>query len=319
MDKVVKAIESSLELSKMEITDNLVYQIKCEDPILKEELKRLLVQGNSSISHTTVEIDFTNPPEPKKKKWEITGIETFKYPVENVIIKLCNSPIYIYGEYIKLSREMTQTPLRIKGKYKSEHSVSDFGKDFNNFFGGNDFKFMGCGREDIDVRCLEGRPFILEISNPTINLNANFMSINFLEGIDIKNCHIATKECKDYVNREDPSKLYNLLIFSEERINFEKKYELDQKTPLRVLHRRANMIREKTIEILRTEGVESDGFYYDVDIKASSGAYIKEWVNGDFNRTIPNLNSDILELDVITVALNVEKSLFIRSFELIRN
>lgn len=311
MESILEAIEKGLAQCKIEITKNLVYQIKNNDLAFKENLKKHLTQGNSSCFHTVVELDFNGIKDNKNKKSDL-GVETIQFSELNLTIKIWNSPIYIYGEYIKLSREMTQTPLKIKGKLKSQRSVSDFGEQFTKFFGASCFKFMGCGREDIDVRCLEGRPFVVEVSNPTININSSSMDIELYDDIRIKNCYIAKKECKDFVNQEDPSKFYNLLIYSNKRIEFQKSYELEQKTPLRVLHRRADMVRTKTIEILKSEEIEDDGFYYEVIIKASSGAYIKEWVNGDFSRTNPNLNADCLELDVITVDLNVNKDLLDR-------
>lgn len=311
MENTLKAIESALRDSKIEKTDNIFYQIKCNNLCFKEELKKHLKQGDSSCFHTVVEIDFNTSKDSKTKRNE-SSIETTSFPEYNIVIKIWNSPIYIYGEYIKLSREMTQTPLKIKGKFKTERSVSDFGSEFTKFFNGSCFKFMGCGREDMDVRCLEGRPFIIEITNPTANINAKSMDIELFNDIFIKNCNIATKECKDFVNKEDPSKFYNVLIYSNEKIQFNRLYELEQKTPLRVLHRRANMIRLKSIEILKTEEFIKNGYYYEIEIKASSGAYIKEWVTGDFGRTIPNLNSDCLELDVITIDLKPDQNHFVR-------
>lgn len=221
-------------------------------------------------------------------------------------IKIFNSSIYVYGEYIKKSREMTQTPLNIDGELKCKRSVSDFIVEFKHFYDADEVKFMSCGREDIDVRCLQGRPFILEIISPKRNLKTTEFEIKLYKDVDIINSFIVTKNCKDLINSDESNKFYNLDIFSKEKINFEQKYFIKQKTPLRVLHRRANIERDKEIEVLKTkEYSDNEGFYYEVQIKASFGAYIKEWVNGDFYRTIPNLNSDLLNLDV----LKVEKSL----------
>ncbi|KAM0679805.1 putative tRNA pseudouridine synthase Pus10 [Glugoides intestinalis] len=303
MESVVKDIEASLENSCIEKYANVVYQIKNTVQEVKMELKLLLKQGDPNKYHTVVEVDFTKDSENTSTKPKIT---------------IYNSPIYVYGKYIKMARCMCQTPLRIKGKLKTERSVSDFSASFKEFFGASAAKFMGCGREDIDVRCLKGRPFILELSNPTKNLTSAAIPVNLYTDIDLIDVCIVEKACKDIVNCEAPSKSYNLLLFSDEDIKFEKSYELKQKTPLRVLHRRANITREKTVEVLNVKRCEKNGFYFDVDIKTSSGTYVKEWVNGDFGRTVPNLNADLLELDVIEIYLDIPQDVIIRPLSLLK-
>lgn len=317
MDTVLGNIESALFNSKMEKYTNVVYQIKNNDAAEKETLKSLLKQGNCNESHTVVEIDYSLCPEShSKRRRGFTGIEEFIFGENQPKIRIRNSPIYIYGKYVKMSREMCQTPLFINGVEKTCKNVSDFGGDFQKFFGASSVKFMGCGREDIDVRCLKGRPFILELANPTRNLNPVKVPVALYEEIAIVDCCSVKRECKDFVNCAEPQKYYNLLVFSEHKINFEKIYKIEQKTPLRVLHRRANMTRNKQIEVLRVDVLEKDGYYYDIDIRASSGAYIKEWVTGDFNRTVPNLNADLLELDVICVDLEIPKEYIINEIRL---
>ena len=62
---------------------------------------------------------------------------------------------------------------------------------------------------------------------------------------------------------------------------------LHQKTPIRVLHRRSLLNREKTI--FRATMGQKYGNYFVCDIEASAGCYIKEFIHGDFGRTQPNL------------------------------
>ena len=62
-----------------------------------------------------------------------------------------------------------------------------------------------------------------------------------------------------------------------------------QNTPIRVMHRRPLMIRDK--EIIKIELTNFiDEHYFVVDITASAGCYIKEFVHGDFNRTKPSMS-----------------------------
>ncbi|KAH9386181.1 tRNA pseudouridine synthase 10 [Nematocida major] len=80
--------------------------------------------------------------------------------------------------------------------------------------------------------------------------------------------------------------------------------EIRQKTPIRVMHRRANLVRQKYLHACT---VEKEGEFMRLHIKSSSGAYIKEFVNGDMGRTRPSLSEvvgefcDVVELDVLSV------------------
>ena len=93
-------------------------------------------------------------------------------------------PIFLYGRYRKLSREIPQTrwPCRsCRGRAEGcescdgsglqyPHSVQDLiGEPIREILGAQDTSFHGMGREDIDVRCLgSGRPFVLELKRPSM-------------------------------------------------------------------------------------------------------------------------------------------------------
>lgn len=334
MKDLAERISNEIRSTKIEKYDNIVYHVLHNDENIKREIKQLFKQGDCSKYHTVVEIDFVKKPVKmsRKARRELKNqIQLVNDELEDKLndrlddningpaIRIYNSPIYIYGEYIKMSRNMTQTPLMICRSLKTERSVSDFTGEFQKFYSSGPVKFMSCGREDIDVRCLEGRPFIIEVQSPKKNIFNDQIPIDFYKEIDIKNCALAKKDCKDMINSDESNKYYNLDIYSLDQISFDSKYYLEQKTPLRVLHRRANMVRNKTIEVLKvTELVKEDGHYYEVSIKASSGTYIKEWVNGDFGRTSPNLNADLLNLDVLRVEKQIGDSAIIRKLHLIK-
>ncbi|OAG29803.1 tRNA pseudouridine synthase 10 [Nematocida sp. ERTm5] len=85
--------------------------------------------------------------------------------------------------------------------------------------------------------------------------------------------------------------------------------KLNQRTPIRVLHRRANLVRNKIIHSCRIviENTQEDqNTMLQIEIKSSSGTYIKEFVNGDMGRTSPSLSEvvgeycAVLELDVLS-------------------
>lgn len=90
---------------------------------------------------------------------------------------------------------------------------------------------------------------------------------------------------------------------------------IHQRTPLRVLHRRSNAVRER--RILSCRVVERiDPHYFRLHLSSDAGTYIKEFVSGDLGRTQPNLSTilsagdgaswcktDILELDCEGIAV----------------
>lgn len=89
---------------------------------------------------------------------------------------------------------------------------------------------------------------------------------------------------------------------------------LNQRTPVRVLHRRPNINRDRKIYDLMISPINDN--YFILDLLAQAGTYIKEFVNGDLGRTSPSLGDLIQEslpgkcnneekLNVIIVQLDV--------------
>ena len=88
-----------------------------------------------------------------------------------------------------------------------------------------------------------------------------------------------------------------------------KNLQVNQKTPVRVLHRRSQLVREKFVYGLRASIINNH--YMQLFVIASAGTYIKEFVHGDLGRTTPSIGellkteADILQLDVAEVYDNV--------------
>lgn len=76
-----------------------------------------------------------------------------------------------------------------------------------------------------------------------------------------------------------------------------------QKTPLRVVHRRADKFRKRTVKKI---SYKMKGKNLILTIRAEAGLYIKELINGDDGRTKPNI-SEILENKVKRIKLDVSK------------
>lgn len=81
---------------------------------------------------------------------------------------------------------------------------------------------------------------------------------------------------------------------------------LQQKTPIRVLHRRSLATRERSIfrlEVSKPETQDPKAFV--LNMATQAGTYVKEFVHGDFGRTTPSLR-DLLDADVDILALDVK-------------
>jgi tRNA pseudouridine synthase 10 len=210
-------------------------------------------------------------------------------------------------------------------KYPS--SIHDLiGNEFIKATKGELALFHGAGREDIDARCLgSGRSFIIEIRNPKIR------NVDLIEVVQILNEKNKTKIFVDSLlpttkqdiveikrSSEFLKKNYNTLVYFSQlisEIEFEEKLLksqkilndaiINQRTPLRVVHRRADKTRKKKIHSITGKYVDSrHGFF---KIKSQGGTYIKELIHGDNGRTNPSLSKIFgypmlcIELDVVEI------------------
>ena len=77
-----------------------------------------------------------------------------------------------------------------------------------------------------------------------------------------------------------------------------------QRTPIRVSHRRSDLVRDKIIHEMQIEVMPGAPRLFLLHLSTSAGTYIKEFVHGDEGRTEPSLGSllgcetSILQLDV---------------------
>jgi tRNA pseudouridine synthase 10 len=77
---------------------------------------------------------------------------------------------------------------------------------------------------------------------------------------------------------------------------------VDQRTPTRVSHRRADLHRKRAVHAI--DLIEVSGDRARINILGDSGLYIKELVSGDGGRTSPNL-ADALKVDAVVEELDV--------------
>lgn len=85
----------------------------------------------------------------------------------------------------------------------------------------------------------------------------------------------------------------------------DQEFEIEQATPIRVLHRRTLLKRPRSIYSVRAQLVEGQSSVFIVDVVTQAGTYVKELVHGEFGRTKSSLSSivghqlDIISLDVM--------------------
>jgi tRNA pseudouridine synthase 10 len=198
-------------------------------------------------------------------------------------------------------------------------SVQDLiGEPFRLALSADDTSFHGMGREDIDVRCLgRGRPFVLELKRPRIrrtDLDEIVAAVNANSAEKIEICDLRwsnrsevsrvkeTRSEKSYTIRfriEDPPE-ESAIIASISSLSG---VTLEQQTPKRVSHRRADKKRKRKVVSIDKISVEGDEVQFSV--RCEAGTYVKELVHSDEGRTVPSVTS-VLERPCEVIWLDVE-------------
>ncbi|MEM2104376.1 MAG: tRNA pseudouridine(54/55) synthase Pus10 [Candidatus Bathyarchaeia archaeon] len=251
-------------------------------------------------------------------------------------IRVQVNPLYISGRYKKLARHIPQSKwfcMKCKGKGCEEcnwtgkmylESVEELiCQPFLNETGGVKTSFHASGREDIDARMLgKGRPFVIEISQPkkrSIDLKKMEENINkYAKGkIEVSNLQFADKDLIRKLKKAESSvKEYRVIIEFEKDVAAEDLKLLEekltntvvrQKTPSRVLHRRADLTREKYIYKVKVKRLSTKKA--EMRVRCQGGLYVKELVTGDEGRTLPSVSEILgqranpIELDVLDVIM----------------
>src|SRR3989344_6099463 len=220
------------------------------------------------------------------------------------------NPVFIYGEYQKLVRGIPQTRWPSK-KYKT--SIEEImAVPFMKATLGASHKLHGLGREDIDARCLGWRPFVLEILSPRKReLNLKALAKKVGKGIKIRDLRLSNIEEVRRIKEERAEKSYRATVVCE---NISKKYltklsalvgPIKQKTPERVLHRRADKFRSRELKSLKTKFKNNK--HFELLVRCEAGLYVKELISGDNGRTVPSVSSMLgqacvcKELDVMEI------------------
>jgi tRNA pseudouridine synthase 10 len=254
-------------------------------------------------------------------------------------VRLQVNPLFVAGRYRKLVRDIPQSKWFCSscrgrgcekcggtGKMYPESVEELVSKPLLAAAEGEKTAFHASGREDIDARMLgTGRPFVLEISKP----KKRFLNLKTLEAevnagatgkVEVSRLRFTNKELVRRLKRgESAQKEYRVLVEFENPVSEEDLHILEEKltgasvqqqTPLRVLHRRADLTREKYIYKVKVKKVSPNRA--ELEVRCQGGLYVKELVSGDEGRTVPSVSdllgnrAEPLKLDVLNVIVDDE-------------
>lgn len=279
---------------------------------VKSELKREI--GKAVQNATGLKPDFERPD-------VMAIVDLTRGSVELVIM-----PVFIKGVYRKLGRMISQAVWLSKEGRRYSFSVQEALQPVKEAFGAEDVVLHAAGREDVDARMLgTGRPAVVEVKRPsrrkvdlrelaaTVKERCGGLVEFGFEGLSSRREVSRFKE--DGITR----KVYRVLVMAAERVedhslgSLERAFTAEggvlvkQRTPLRVLHRRPDILRKRRVYAVRVRRLSSRLF--EALVYCDGGLYVKELVTGDDGRTTPSFSEvlgvrlECLELDVVYVEL----------------
>jgi tRNA pseudouridine synthase 10 len=287
---------------------------------VRRELNRELGRHYERLVGRQVTVDFQHPH------------LRFTLDLETGRIELQVASAYFYGRYRKLVRGIPQThwPCRAcrgRGCERCQFTGKQYPTSVEELIlpafleacAGEGGHLHGAGREDVDARMLgRGRPFVLEVKAPrrrTVDLAEIARRINATaQGrVEVRELRPAPPELVEQVKSLRARKLYRAKVrFSQEVEEGELARaaaglvgEIAQRTPIRVSHRRADLVRQRRVFQAKTRYLSPSEA--ELEILCDGGLYVKELISGDEGRTDPSLAgllgvpAQVVELDVLEV------------------
>ncbi len=286
--------------------------VEWTEPV-KSEFNRLV--GKKIEAETSKTVDFERPD-------IVAVLEVGRDAVEIQI-----NSLFIFGRYNKYVRGIPQTKWTCRDCRGMGCNTCDWeGKNYDTSVEelispriltaaeGIDTKFHGAGREDIDAKCLGKRPFIVEVREPEIrSLNLQELQEKINEDADGKievfNLQFTDRHKVEEIKTAKYRKTYRATVKLSKPVE-ERELEklqglvgtIDQDTPNRVKHRRADKTRERTVFEISAEKTKEKEI--EIVVQGAAGLYIKELISGDEGRT-PQSVAEILGCDAKCAALDV--------------
>lgn len=240
------------------------------------------------------------------------------------------NPLFLYGRYCKLERGIPQTrwPCRAcrgagcddcdrSGQQYPESVQSLIGDPLRDAAGASEHAFHGAGREDIDALMLgDGRPFVIELVQPkrrALDLETLTAQINAGGRVAVRDLQRVARRVVKELKALRADKRYRARVATGADVEPAALAaalprligEIQQRTPVRVSHRRADLVRQRSVRELTGEVISPRELL--LEVEGEAGLYIKELVTGDSGRTSPSLagvlgcTAQVTALDVLAV------------------
>ena len=282
----------------------------------------------------------------KRIERELGKTAEFETPELVVILNLWtdevtvqSNAVFIYGRYRKFERGIPQTRwfcrscrgrgcerCNFTGKMYPESVEELISGSLLELFKGEDIVLHGSGREDIDARMLgSGRPFVLEIKEPQrryVDLRTAEEKVNAenADKVEVTGLQYVQKGLVAEIKNAKADKTYQVNVaFKTPATVPEEALKnavdalcgtvIEQRTPARVVHRRADLVRQRRVVTARLVSFEEHRAV--IELKCDAGLYIKELISGDDGRTKPSLSAllgievEVTELDVLDVDIQI--------------
>ena len=322
LSNVERTAERIAELLRNYDFSSFLLGVRLPEELSDQDLKKEIAVSVGRIVSEKLEkdVDFNMP--------DITIIIDYTKDLRTPHLHLEIRPLYVYGEYQKLSRDIPQTKwicpkchgkgcpyCNFMGKLYPTSVEEEIGRPLLDLTGGKDTKFHGAGREDRDALMLGWRPFVIEILDPVVR-DLDWRYVEDL--INEKSKHVKVRGIRPSTRQEVVQlkgakfdKTYEALVlcengYEESRLKLVEStfsnIEISQRTPKRVAHRRADKVRKRMVYYVKCEPM--DDTHIRMVIKAESGTYIKELVSGDDGRTTPSISA-VLGSNCVVSELNV--------------
>jgi tRNA pseudouridine synthase 10 len=243
-----------------------------------------------------------------------------------------SNPLFIEGSYRKLVRGIPQAiwlcnECQNKGCSKCNYTGRNYPDSVEEYITpyiqqaakGSDVKIHCSGREDVDALMLgTGRPFVVEVREPKIR-TLNLVNLEILintsanRRLDVTLKGTSSRLVLRSLKGESTkmAKRYRMRIqlsescpenWNENKIKKGLVGEIDQDTPNRVKHRRADLLRKR--HVYDVSFIPLSDLEGEIEIYCEGGLYVKELMHGDEGRTKPSL-SEILSRSVKVLYLDV--------------
>ncbi len=250
----------------------------------------------------------------------------FDYSTSRVTIQ--RNDLFVFGRYKKLIPGLSQSRWicskcngkgckACDGKGKYYESVEErIGEPLKEAAAAGGYVLHASGREDVDATNSAGRPFVIMLKNPRkrrLDPKAIGKAIEKSKEVSVDSLRIVSRRFVEVVTESHFDKSYRAEVefqreLDEEDIGKIKSLEgemIAQKTPKRVAHRRADIVRHRRIK--KVDVKEADGRKAVLILTAEAGTYIKELVSGDDGRTEPSIagllsnKAECKNLDVVEI------------------